>query len=492
MEKVNVEEAPVVVAPPILPVVVEVVPTAVEGGDELVPEKTEYHYNGKLVEALEMRKLANVPIQVPEVMSPKMKGKWGDIKSSKLPKLLIITNAEKSPYSDKATQISYVGYKRNFAAGVANVPNDFKLKALTGRMSKKMMEAYDAHKLANLGQQLASTGFFIGSDPEVFVEDDKGMCIPAFEFLDDKEGKSRTRAGSQGGKKMYWDGFQAEFETQAQSCLAYHCDSIYRGLGGVYDAAKKYNKKAKLSIKNVMDVPYNVLQEAEEKYVALGCMPSLNIYGLEGKIAPPRELPFRSAGGHIHFGISKQSPEMVSEIVKSLDAILGVSCVSLFASFDNPVRREFYGLPGEHRLPKHGLEYRALSNAMLSAPAITNIVFDLARKALILGQKNLRKHWQASEEETIDIMKYCDVARARKVMEKNKDMLVSLLKAAYPTGKAAETAYNVFYNGLESAVKEPENIIKNWHLDGGWLEHCGHVNSNWSSAWIAIAAGKKI
>jgi hypothetical protein len=66
-------------------------------------------------------------------------------------------------------------------------------------------------------------------------------------------------------------------------------------------------------------------------------------------------VPFRTTGGHIHFGIGKRDDETVSRMVKALDAIIGVACVSLFDGIDDPRRRRMYGLAGEYRLPEYGV-----------------------------------------------------------------------------------------------------------------------------------------
>src|ERR1019366_5440055 len=108
-----------------------------------------------------------------------------------------------------------------------------------------------------------------------------------------------------------------------------------------------------------------------------------------------------------------QMPTLETKInmVKAMDAIAGVACVALFAKYDNPIRRQYYGLPGEYRLPKHGLEYRALSNAWLIHPLIMNLVIDFARKAAIMGKEGLFSKWKATEQETIDCITNCDVAK---------------------------------------------------------------------------------
>jgi len=45
-------------------------------------------------------------------------------------------------------------------------------------------------------------------------------------------------------------------------------------------------------------------------------------------------------------------------------------------------RRRYYGLPGEYRLPKHGLEYRTLSNFWLRAYPLYDLMSGLALLAI--------------------------------------------------------------------------------------------------------------
>lgn len=172
-------------------------------------------------------------------------------------------------------------------------------------------------------------------------------------------------------------------------------------------------------------------------------------------------------------------------MVKALDAILGVACVSLFDGYDNPQRRQYYGIPGEYRLPAHGLEYRPLSNGWLMHPMITYLVFDLGRKALLLGKKGLfPKMWKGDEQEVIDCMTSSDATKARELMDRNKKLMLNLLIAAYPwmqgTEQAPEVLYDLLYKGIASRISEPTNITRNWNLVGGWQgpEYRTHSISN--------------
>lgn len=344
-----------------------------------------------------------------------------------------------------------------------NVPSLTEFIKVEGMLETKILNRYDKFVLENLESNIHHY-FSVGSDPEVFVEDENGNVIPAFKYLPDKK---KPLIGANGNNTVYWDGFQAEFTTMAATCLDSHTASVAFGLKEVLNAALKVNPKAKLSTKTIVEIPMEVLQTADEKHVEFGCMPSLNVYGLKGGSYPAREVTFRPAGGHIHLGIGQKSDEMIQQIVKSLDAILGVACVSLFAKYDDPKRRALYGLPGEYRLPKHGLEYRTLSNAWLIHPMIKYIVFGLARNAVMFGELGLLKHWKATEQETIDTIMKCDVKKAQKILKKNKTILLKMFKGSYAgfSDKKCTKLFNILLQGIDSVVLDPKDFLTNWTID---------------------------
>jgi hypothetical protein len=174
--------------------------------------------------------------------------------------------------------------------------------------------------------------------------------------------------------------------------------------------------------------------------------------------------------------------ETAIPIVKALDAIIGVACVSLFAKFDDPKRRKLYGLPGEFRLPKHGIEYRPLSNAWLAHPFISNLVIDVARNVVVLAQKGLfNKVWEATEEETVNCIVRCDVKAAREILERNRETFIKLLEASYhewAKKRELEFLFNVFTHGMEWIIKDPNDFVSNWNLHGTWVAHSGGSNMN--------------
>lgn len=318
----------------------------------------------------------------------------------------------------------------------------------------------------NLWRDLEYYQGMIGSDPEMFVTNKDGDLIPAFDFLGSKLDPYKHTNKHNTINNVYWDGYQAEYDTIPNGCLGWHTDSIYGGMTGILAAAKKKYPDAKLSLKTVFDIPPDRLANDAEEHVSFGCMPSLNAYGMSGIKAHGRTVPFRSTGGHIHLGMGEMTEEKAIPIVKALDMVLGVVGVSMFAKYDDVRRRSMYGLAGEYRLPPHGIEYRVLSNAWMCHPLATNIVFDLAR-TVAANAEYILKHWVATEEETIAVINECNVEKARDIIKKNAHLFSSLVKVRYAGNENKSiVVLNIALNGIESAVVDPENVELNWRITG--------------------------
>lgn len=380
-----------------------------------------------------------------------------------LPERCLLISVAKG-YTTDSAYIVIQSKDRSYRSNSYLLDIEFELIELTGLAAKKELKELEIYKETDVSQDLGHS-FYIGADPEIFVTDAKDNLIPAFDFLGSKK---ETTVKTFSGSSIYWDGFQAEFETKPKTCLQMLAHEIRLGLYSTLQAAKKFNPDAKLSLHTVMQIPNELLEKSKDEHVSLGCMPSLNAYKHKGMDVPdPRKLLVRSTGGHLHFGIGRVSEEKATNIVKALDAILGVACVSLFAKYDDPVRRRYYGLAGEYRLPPHGLEYRVLSNAWMAHPFITHLVYGVARKALMVGNNGLLKKWKATEEEVVSCINNCDVKASQDILQRNKRMFLSILAAANygNTNEEREFLFNIFINGMESVVVNPENIVNNWKIN---------------------------
>lgn len=332
----------------------------------------------------------------------------------------------------------------------------------------------DGVRVKHWPQLIGYSGYktFNGADPEVFVTDEKGVVIPAWEFLPSKQVAKQTHTNH------YWDGFQAEFTMRPSPCLNIQNDYMSLGLGVLLHLARRKFPKAQLSIQNTVDVPLEMLLTAAEEHVTFGCQPSLNAYGLQGEeIANPRLLKHRFAGGHIHKGWKGLTEIRAREVVKALDALVAVPCVTMFEKLDNPIRRKFYGLPGEHRLPVHGLEYRVLSNAWMSHPAIAQFVRETFRLVSGLAQVHMENVFDYQEAEVVDIILNHDVDGAKKLVKRNLSNYTKLYKLAHWEGKPTQKGLHLLQNSVTEFI-DPLKFEQNWRF-GSWVSDSGLPEARW-------------
>ena len=259
----------------------------------------------------------------------------------------------------------------------------------------------------------------IGSDPECFVFAGEEL-VPAFTFLPSKEA-AETR--------VYWDGFQAEWSHPAPHRDIYtHRNWTRAAMERLLRITKEKNiENATISTRNVVPVETEGLRT---EYVMLGCKPSMNAYGLHGNDpGDPYELKIRFSGGHIHLGIPGLTNAMRVRVVKVLDAILGVYSTVLFDYENHGMganRRLYYGLPGEYRPTKYGLEYRVLSSAWLQSPQLHDTIFNLAIASANFAMSRNYKKWKAGPLEVINTIRLGNPDWARRILTTNAQLFADL------------------------------------------------------------------
>jgi hypothetical protein len=223
---------------------------------------------------------------------------------------------------------------KNKEKSYREVPKDFELNVLSGKRADELREDYKTALKENLGGLVRRIACNIGTDPEIFAVDKKGKIVPAWTYLGSKEKPDNYATIDNYFKgTAYWDGFQAEFTTPGHlTCLAQMSDSVQAALKAVHLKAQKVG--GKLTMSSVLPVDPDFLQKAAQEHVQFGCAPSFNLYGLKGNTQEGRDVPYRFAGGHIHMGLhshhqgGKMPEEMIKEIVRGLDTVLGVACGS--------------------------------------------------------------------------------------------------------------------------------------------------------------------
>lgn len=336
--------------------------------------------------------------------------------------------------------------------------------------------------------------YTMGSDPEIFAVDAGGSLIPAFEYL----GPSTHRQYMVGaaGAEAYWDGYQAEFSHAPASCINYLADYIQLGLSQVQDALNGRVKGGRLSLRSAFEVPPQRLVEDEDQYVSFGCMPSLSVYGDKPPAFEPRLIPFRTAGGHLHFGGHIVD---IPAAVKALDRVLGVISVSLFQHWENPQRRLLYGKAGEYRKTKVGFEYRVLSNSWLCHPMMVHLVFELSRRAFATLDPDVGDRlWDVTEEEARKCINTSDVKMARQLLERNKNAFLGLLESLPGVGiyNRVPVMEDMVLNGVHRYLTNPDFPSKHWGLadgqDFGYRTYSGGPAGRLSSGMRTLTIGGKL
>lgn len=118
-----------------------------------------------------------------------------------------------------------------------------------------------------------------------------------------------------------------------------------------------------------------------------GCDPDFNAWS-GGKINPKPKADdhrLRSAGGHVHVGLSGLKITDIICLTKLMDLFLSVPAVRM----DNGImRKELYGKPGAFRRKPYGFEYRTLSNFWVFDSKLVDWVWKATSLAVDAWQNN--------------------------------------------------------------------------------------------------------
>jgi len=252
----------------------------------------------------------------------------------------------------------------------------------------------------------------LGCDPEFFFKLD-GVVIGA-EKVFEKNGLRNTVPSVndlcvvQGTEsKFIIDGVQAELNPRPNTCRANLANEISACFKTLKKELEKQGKGVSVDLSRSITLTEQELSSLDKENQKLGCMPSKSVYANAGvklaEVDGTKHLQ-RSAGGHIHIGVESHNvglKEMVAKdpdkVVQMLDLICGNTCVLIDRDEGNKERRKLYGRAGEYRLPKHGLEYRTLSNFWLESYHLMSFAFGTARLAieLVADKANNQKFIEA-------------------------------------------------------------------------------------------------
>ena len=341
----------------------------------------------------------------------------------------------------------------------------------------------------------------LGTDPEAFVSRN-GKIIGSEKIMPEggviyRHGITVLNANESGENKVIMDGVQVELNPMPSYCrevLSANIQTCMLNLASRLKEKKYIDVKPDFSV--LIEVDKDEFDSLSGECKRFGCMPSYNAYG-EPKVAnnvDPMEYRLRCAGGHIHLGVWNNDnghPTKVSlkdvltknqdELIQLMDVIVGNTCVLLDRDPGNIERRKIYGRAGEYRKPKHGIEYRTLSNFWLRSYPLMSFATGMARFAVNI-MANGDKHYKAimSKVNTDDIRKAInenDFELAYKNFSKIEDILLEMAGDTMGNGNGDYAQFPLNIDNIEMfkyLVKvgidkyfPKDKVMEHWQNRGG-------------------------
>ncbi len=239
---------------------------------------------------------------------------------------------------------------------------------------------------------------YLGCDPEFFFKMDGGVIGAEKVFKKDGLLNSVPSINdncvlSGTTSKFIIDGVQAELNPRPNTCRANLANEISACFKTLKAELEKQGKGVTVDLARSIVISDKELASLDKENQKLGCMPSNSVYknaGIKLSDVDGSKHKQRSAGGHIHIGTLNNShlKEKIDKepdtVVQMLDLLCGNTCVLVDRDEGNKERRKLYGRAGEYRLPKHGLEYRTLSNFWLESYHLMSLAFGMARLSVEL------------------------------------------------------------------------------------------------------------
>lgn len=221
-----------------------------------------------------------------------------------------------------------------------------------------------------------------GADPEVFLVDKLGKFVSAHDLLPGtKENPHPVPFGA-----IQVDGVAFEFNIDPASSAMEFIGNIKKVMKTGENMVKEGRSDLEIKISPTATFDPEYFRDLPDEPKLLGCTPDYNAYTEEENTPPSTDEPFRTGSFHLHVGWRSdvkdtEYPDHWKECVsyvKQLDAVLFPT--SMLWDSDEK-RRSLYGKIGAFRPKRYGVEYRPMSNMVLSSVLIQKFVFDAASRA---------------------------------------------------------------------------------------------------------------
>lgn len=269
----------------------------------------------------------------------------------------------------------------------------------------------------------------LGADPEFFIVNKASGEVVGSEKLIPKTGlpvkfKFQTPNPIR-ERAVVVDGVQAELNLRPSYCRSTFANEISSAFSGLKLKLAKA-PDFKISFAGVVKITPEELASLSDECRVFGCNPSENLYDSSAAVAvDPSKYLYRSAGGHIHLGLSSpiyqpgRGVDHRRRLIPLLDALVGNTCVLIDRDPGQAERRKNYGRAGEFRLPQHGLEYRTPSNFWLQSYQLFGLVFGLARMAVSTLSTTLNNSGKPALDLERELLTRVDMGKIVRAINKN-------------------------------------------------------------------------
>lgn len=210
----------------------------------------------------------------------------------------------------------------------------------------------------------------LGSDPEVFLQDNTGSPVSAIGYINADKWHPMQIPDMPEGYTLQEDNVSLEYGIPP----AASADEFVSHIQSVMTKSLEYVQGLSFSKLSCIVFPEEQMQHPLAHI--FGCEPDFDAWTRDVNKKPEPPHPFmRSAGGHVHVE-TKRSP---LEVVRNMDLFLGVPSVLM----DNgEMRKKLYGKAGAFRAKPYGVEYRTLSNFWIFDEKLIRWVWRNAERAV--------------------------------------------------------------------------------------------------------------
>ena len=239
--------------------------------------------------------------------------------------------------------------------------------------------------------------YMVGCDPEVFLVNEAGDYVSSIDRIGGS--KDFPRPIDEEGCAVQEDNVAVEYNTPPCN----NVESFIHYNRKVLQYLSEHVSSQGLTLKIIPSARFSKAELRDPRAKVFGCDPDFNAWkgGEQNPRPNAKDKSLRSAGGHIHIGITDLDPLL---IIKAMDLFCGVGMLQFD---DDTERRQLYGKPGAYRIKPYGVEYRTLSNAWLQSDETIRYVWRQQERAVEFVRSGKAAEQLADGTELSEMVQEC-------------------------------------------------------------------------------------